>query len=167
MKYYEIYKLVVVTSCSSLWESVGNWLTWKFAPKRAFNLCALCASTSYYWSPRQANTEKFWLQCFGWTNFAILFVANMCSWTMLWDAWRSHHTNNMIHGTYTTFKSSEKEAALGLPQLTAKFFADVNSWNVNGQTSELWGKCSIVLSQLACDNVLTQPSVAYFIKLGY
>jgi len=35
----------------------------------------------------------------------------------------------MIHATY---KSPEKEAALGLPQLGVRFLADSNSWNVNG-----------------------------------
>jgi len=29
--------------------------------------------------------------------------------------------------------SSEKEAALGLPQLDLRFLADSNSWNVNGK----------------------------------
>jgi len=46
---------------------------------------------------------------------------------------------------------SEKVAALGLPQLAVTFLAD-SSWNVNGtQTSELLGRYSRTLSQLASD----------------
>jgi len=40
-----------------------------------------------------------------------------------------HNINNMIHAT--TYMSSEKEAALGLPQLGRMFIADSDSWNVN------------------------------------
>jgi len=44
----------------------------------------------------------------------------------------------MIYATYVTYMSSEKEAALGLPQLGLRFLADRNSWNVNETpTSEL------------------------------
>ena len=41
-----------------------------------------------------------------------------------------HYTNNMIHATYM---SSEKEAALDLPQLGLTFLANSNSWNANGK----------------------------------
>jgi len=44
--------------------------------------------------------------------------------TMWRDSWNNHNTNNMIYGMYV---SSEKEAALGLPQLGVKFLADSNS----------------------------------------
>jgi len=40
--------------------------------------------------------------------------------------------NNVIHATYITYMSSEKQAASGLPQLGVRFLADSNSWNVNG-----------------------------------
>jgi len=36
----------------------------------------------------------------------------------------------MIHATYMY---SEKEVALGLPQLCLRFLTDSNSWNVNGK----------------------------------
>jgi len=36
----------------------------------------------------------------------------------------------MIHATYM---SSEKDAALGLPQLGLRLIADSSSWNVNGK----------------------------------
>jgi len=33
----------------------------------------------------------------------------------------------------TTYMSSEKKAALGLPKLGLRFLADTSSWNVNGK----------------------------------
>ena len=82
---------------------------------------------------------------------------------MLWDSWHSHNVNNMIHATYM---SSQKESALGLPQLGLRYLSDSNSWNVNGTTNlELWGGCSRVLSQLDSDNVFVQLSVLF--QLGY
>jgi len=36
----------------------------------------------------------------------------------------------MIHATYMP---SEKEAALGLPQVGLRFLSDSNSWNVNAK----------------------------------
>jgi len=49
---------------------------------------------------------------------------------------------------------SEKDAALGLPQLGVRFLVPSNSWNVKErQISDLRGRCSRVLSQLVFDNV--------------
>jgi len=38
----------------------------------------------------------------------------------------------MIHTTYITYMSSEKEVTSGLLQLCVRFFVYSNSWNVNG-----------------------------------
>jgi len=52
----------------------------------------------------------------------------------------------MIHATHITYMSSEKEAALGLPQLGLRLIADSNSWIVNAtpnlKSVSLWGGCS-------------------------
>ena len=53
--------------------------------------------------------------------------------TMFRDSRHSHNVNNMIHARYITHTSSEKEAALGLPQLGVMSLADSNSWNANGK----------------------------------
>jgi len=47
------------------------------------------------------------------------------------------------------------------PQLGVSFFADSNSWNVNG-TSNLRTVKLRVLSQQAPDNVLAQPRIPFF-----
>ena len=52
---------------------------------------------------------------------------------MLSHSRRSRNINNIIHATCTSNMSSEKEAALGLPQLGDKLLADTNSGNVNGK----------------------------------
>jgi len=56
--------------------------------------------------------------------------------------------------------SLEKEAAYGLPQQSMRFLANSSSWNVNGNLRTVKQMLRI-LSQLASDNVIAQPSV-YF-----
>jgi len=51
----------------------------------------------------------------------------------LWGSRNSYSINIVIHATYMTYVSSEKEAALGLPKLVLRLLADSNSWNVNGK----------------------------------
>jgi len=52
------------------------------------------------------------------------------------------------------------------PQLGVRFLADSNSWNVNGTPSlRTVRKMLRVLSQMASDNVLAQPSVRF--QLGH
>jgi len=60
--------------------------------------------------------------------------------------------------------SSEKEAALGLPQVGLRFPADRNSWD--GKLQKLWGRWSRtgLLSQMASGNV--RAYIAYFFHLG-
>ena len=62
--------------------------------------------------------------------------------------------------------SSEKEAALGLPQVGLKILltAKAEMW-MEHQSSELWRRYSRALSQLASDNVLAQPSVLFSVGL--
>jgi len=63
--------------------------------------------------------------------------------------------------------SSDKEAALGLPQLSLKFLADSNSWNVNG--TPIFGTVRQLLKnierELSSDKVLAQPSVLFSVEL--
>jgi len=63
--------------------------------------------------------------------------------------------------------SSEKEAALGLPQLGLKFLTDSNSWNVNG--TPIFGTVRQTLKnttrELSSDKVLAQPSVLFSVEL--
>jgi len=63
-----------------------------------------------------------------------------------------------------TYMASEKEAALGLPQLGLRLLADSNSWNVNGKPQN-WDRSLRILSHLASDNVLAQPSVHFSVGL--
>jgi len=55
--------------------------------------------------------------------------------------------------------SPQKEAASGLPQLGVRILADSNRWKC--KTSELWDRCSGILSQLA----LTMSLHSLFIVL--
>jgi len=57
---------------------------------------------------------------------------------MLLDLQHSHDTNNMIQATYITYMTSEKEAALGIPQL--------------GASSDVWW--SLLLGCAVCDVTL-------------
>ena len=56
------------------------------------------------------------------------FLLKIC-WSIpcLHPSWKVHNW------THTTYMSSKKEAALGLPQLGTRFLADSNRWNVIGK----------------------------------
>jgi len=58
--------------------------------------------------------------------------------------------------------SSEKDAASGLSQLGVRLFAESNSWTVNVTPNLITVRQMLtILSQLAAENVLTQPSVLF------
>jgi len=60
---------------------------------------------------------------------------------------------------------SEKEAALGLPQLSLRFLADSNSWNVNGKPQN----CETDPQEYRASWLLTMflHSLAYIFQLDY
>jgi len=68
----------------------------------------------------------------------------------------------MIHATYM---SSEKEAALDLPQLGLTFLANSNSWNANGKLHN----CEADAQEYWASWLLTMflHSLAYVFQLGY
>jgi len=73
---------------------------------------------------------RVWMNIFCHRVYCML---HMCAGkqTILWDLRHRRNINNMIHATYITHMSSEKEATLGLPQLGLTFLADSNSWNAS------------------------------------
>jgi len=73
---------------------------------------------------------------FGWTYFATQFVA-CCIYVQFNRQCCETHSTVIIcfdtcHIYHMGYMSSAMEATLGLPQLSVRFLADSNGWNVNG-----------------------------------
>ena len=72
------------------------------------------------------------------------------------------YTYYVTHDAYITYMFSEKGNRFSCTSLGMRSLADTNRWNVNGQTSEVWGRCRRLLSQHTSGNVLAQPNVLLF-----
>jgi len=86
-------------------------------------------------------------------------VQKSCFFTFNYNVW----VNAFCH-KFVAYMSSTRCWGSCWQQQGVGALAGSNSW-MERQTSELWSRCSRVLSQLTSDSVLAQP-VAYFFSVG-